>query len=255
MNEDDLSGWSRWPETDYAVGSAANEPSGRVLAMGCDAERGTAFELGKLWERLTAGEWQVRDTFSAGGRLYAVVEEPVYRRVRRRRRRGLAMIERVLLGERAKVVAIDCEVTESTVAVAIKGQLRSMGLGCKVRATPLILVMAARAARGSRCPTVPAQIAAIPGDAATKWVVSARYPRLDALEVLSSAERTVLLQLLEGKTYVEIAEYRGASKRTIANQLGTAFRKLGVSGYGEMLDRLMRQALGARSSEVAAVAS
>jgi len=249
MNEDDLSGWLSWRGASPTSEPPAIESAGRGLALESDARRSTPFELATLWEKLTAGEWRVRETFTEGARLYAVVEEPLYRKARRRRRRGLAMMERVLLGERAKVVAIDSSVTESTVAVAIKGQLRSMGLECKVRATPLILVMAARAARSPRCRSVQARIAHVPEGAAIQWVVSVRYPRLGAFDVLSGAERAVLSQLLEGKTYVEIAECRKASKRTVANQLGAAFRKLGVSGYGEMLDQVMTQALGLRASE------
>ena len=250
MNEDELGGWDRWPDIDFSLESTTTGSVGRAFAVACDAEHGSAFELAKLWERLSSGEWQVRDAFSDDERWYVVVEESVFRRHRRRRRRGLAMMERVLLGESAKVVAIDSDVTESTVAVAIKGQLRSMGLGCKVRATPLILVMAARAARAPRC-HVSAKIARLQGDAALKWVVSVRSPSLRAFDALSKAERTVLLQLLDGKTYLEIAEQRGASKRTIANQLGAAFRKLGVSGYGQMLDRLMTSALGTRCLDAA----
>jgi DNA-binding CsgD family transcriptional regulator len=246
MNEDELGGWVGWPDVDLSLESTAGGSVGRAFAIACDAEHGSAFELAKLWERLSSGKWQVREAFSGDDRLYAVVEEPVFRPHRRRRRRGLAMMERVLLGESAKVVAIESKVTESTVAVAIKGQLRSMGLDCKVRATPLILVMAARAARSPRCRALSAKIARLQGDAATKWVIGVGYPSLGAFDGLSNAERTVLLQLLDGKTYLEIAEQRGASKRTIANQLGAAFRKLGVSGYGQVLDRLMTSALGTR---------
>jgi DNA-binding CsgD family transcriptional regulator len=245
MNEDDLSGWLSWRAESSSAEPVVAQSAGRSLAVESDAQRSTPFELGTLWEKLTAGEWRIRETFSEQDRLYAVVEEPLYRKARRRRRRGLAMMERVLLGERAKVVAIDSDVTESTVAVAIKGQLRSMGLECKVRATPLILVMAARAARSLRCRAVQARIAHVPEGAAITWVISVHYPRLGVFDVLSGAERAVLSQLLEGKTYVEIAECRKASKRTVANQLGAAFRKLGVSGYGEMLDRVITQALGA----------
>lgn len=254
MNEDDLSGWLSWHGASSSSEPAATEPAGRALALECDAGKATPFELGTLWEKLAAGEWRVRETFTERERLYVVVEEPLYHKTRRRRRRGLAMMERVLLGERAKVVAIESSVTESTVAVAIKGQLRSMGLECKVRATPLILVMAARAARSSRCRAVQARIAHLPDGDGIHWVISVRYPRLGEFDVLSGAERAVLRKLLEGKTYVEIAECRNASKRTVANQLGAAFRKLGVSGYGEMLDHVMTQALGVRSAENRATA-
>jgi len=46
---------------------------------------------------------------------------------------------------------------------------------------------------------------------------------------LTNAERAVAQAILNGLTYVEVAERRGVSQRTIANQMAAVFTKLKVS--------------------------
>jgi DNA-binding CsgD family transcriptional regulator len=55
---------------------------------------------------------------------------------------------------------------------------------------------------------------------------------------LSPAEREVVELVLAGLTNVEIASKRERSARTIANQLASIFRKLGVSSRFELTARL-----------------
>jgi DNA-binding CsgD family transcriptional regulator len=57
---------------------------------------------------------------------------------------------------------------------------------------------------------------------------------------LTRAERAVVELVLEGKRAPEIARVRDVSLRTVANQLQSAYRKLGVSSRGE-LARLLRK--------------
>ena len=57
-------------------------------------------------------------------------------------------------------------------------------------------------------------------------------PRADELTL---AESNVLQELLEGRTNKEIAAKRSSSVRTVANQVATIFRKLGVSSRSELL--------------------
>jgi DNA-binding CsgD family transcriptional regulator len=266
MSEDELSGWSRHVETSPELRPLGVSPGGgsggppddtstrvtRSMAIEWDASNGAGFELSELWNRLAAGAWRMRDAFSTEGRLYAIVEQVDSSAHRRIRRRGLAMIEQVLLGQSAKAVAIDRKVSDSAVALAIKAHLGMMGLQCRVRGIPLIVVMAARAARSPQCKAPPSRISLVPDTSRIAWIVSVSCPNLSLLDTLSSAERNVLLQLLEGKSYVQIAGTRQTSARTVANQLGTAFRKLGVSGHGQTLDRLMTQTLGGLQGEARA---
>jgi DNA-binding CsgD family transcriptional regulator len=51
---------------------------------------------------------------------------------------------------------------------------------------------------------------------------------------LTSAEREVALLALAGKSNNEIAEARHCSVRTVANQLQSVFRKLGIRSRAEL---------------------
>jgi DNA-binding CsgD family transcriptional regulator len=57
---------------------------------------------------------------------------------------------------------------------------------------------------------------------------------------LTSAERHVVVALMEGKSNAAIAEERGTSPRTIANQVAAVFRKLGVRSRAELAARCIR---------------
>ncbi len=63
-------------------------------------------------------------------------------------------------------------------------------------------------------------------------------------ESLTAHERQVAALVLEGLTTAEMAETRGTSPRTIANQLASIYRKLGVASRAELVI-----ALGARGDE------
>ena len=54
---------------------------------------------------------------------------------------------------------------------------------------------------------------------------------------LTLAERDVLVRALGGATNAEIAVGRGSSRRTVANQLGSIFKKLGVCSRAELAQR------------------
>lgn len=58
------------------------------------------------------------------------------------------------------------------------------------------------------------------------------------LSSLSPAEREVTGRLLDGHDNARIARERGTSLRTVANQVASIFRKLGVSSRGELAARL-----------------
>ena len=54
------------------------------------------------------------------------------------------------------------------------------------------------------------------------------------LSALSPAEREVTARLLDGYDNERIARERGTSLRTVANQVASIFRKLGVSSRGSL---------------------
>jgi DNA-binding CsgD family transcriptional regulator len=72
-------------------------------------------------------------------------------------------------------------------------------------------------------------------------VVSFEAPSRDAdLAALSAAEREVVRAVLAGAPNAGIARARGTSARTVANQLASIFRKLGVASRHELVARLAK---------------
>jgi DNA-binding CsgD family transcriptional regulator len=63
-------------------------------------------------------------------------------------------------------------------------------------------------------------------------------PRSAAPLSLSSAEREVLELVMEGLSNAEIASRRERSPRTVANQIASIFRRLGVHSRSELLATL-----------------
>ena len=70
-------------------------------------------------------------------------------------------------------------------------------------------------------------------------VVSLAHTRLDASE-LTAVERSVATDVVRGFSNRQIAKRRRRSERTIANQLASAFRKLGVSSRADLVARFAR---------------
>jgi DNA-binding CsgD family transcriptional regulator len=64
-------------------------------------------------------------------------------------------------------------------------------------------------------------------------------------DALSNAERAVLIRVLAGYNNIEIAQERGTSARTVANQLATMFRKFRVSSKAELAALSLGLGLGA----------
>ena len=78
---------------------------------------------------------------------------------------------------------------------------------------------------------------------------------LEAIEspevpALTAAERAIVALLVRGLSSVEIAHARGTSPRTVACQLASIYRKLGVSSRGEVTAALRRISLAAQRATV-----
>ena len=69
-----------------------------------------------------------------------------------------------------------------------------------------------------------------------------RWPASRLPPTLSNAERTVVLDLVDGISRDAIAQARGTSPRTVANQMASIFRKLRVGSRVELLVALLAQA-------------
>ena len=72
-------------------------------------------------------------------------------------------------------------------------------------------------------------------------VVSFELPGKRLKAGLTTVEAEVLRMTVEGMSHAEIANGRGTSRRTVANQLGAIFRKLGVSGRSALRARVVQE--------------
>ena len=71
-------------------------------------------------------------------------------------------------------------------------------------------------------------------------------PQPDTPSGLTEAEADVARLAVEGLSNKQIAVRRGTSPRTVANQMASLFRKLGLASRPELLARLRREMTGRR---------
>lgn len=204
-------------------------------------------ELAELWEELTTGgckvegwsygrdDWSLSVTRGAG-------QAGAHRSALRPR--DLEILEQALLCGVRKVVAVEAGLSCSSVALILQSGFQFMGLDCLPSRIPGLLVAAAHARHHP--------------DTQQLWRLQAcRHPKLarQTLSVprpdralvgwLAPAEHAVIRLLIEGLSYLEIAQVRATSVRTVANQVAAGFRRLGVSGRADLLCLLSRWSLEA----------
>lgn len=210
----------------------------RVRAVEADAKVARAFNLGELWRQLSCGAWSFRDTFSTDDRHFALIERAALPRPLDARK--LQLLESVLLGKAPKAIAIDRQRCLSSITTAVQECVRSMGLNVRVSQASALLTMAARALLEPESSPQSGRLSELTLDDEALLVVSALRPDLWLPVRLSLAETAVLRRLMAGDSHAEISGARATSPRTVANQLATAFRKLGVSGRRATLERLLQ---------------
>jgi DNA-binding CsgD family transcriptional regulator len=72
------------------------------------------------------------------------------------------------------------------------------------------------------------------------FVIALDAPAVPSPDRLSPSERDVAARVLAGESNAEIARARGVAVRTIANQIASIFRKLGVGSRAELAARAAR---------------
>jgi len=194
----------------------------------------TPAEAGRAWRDLIEGRSSVVDAFTASACSYLITTRDVLHTPVSLRSRYV--LERVLTGSYPKLVAADLHVAQSTVACTMKQALASIGLSCRPSKVPFGLVALIHAARTDGVhPLMFSRVAQLWGRSCE--ILAAPMPSLAHL--LPPVVEEVLNLHVAGKSHREIALLRGTSYRTIANQLATAFERIGSSGRLSVLDALL----------------
>jgi DNA-binding CsgD family transcriptional regulator len=212
----------------------------RLLAAERDSAVSQTFDLARLWLELCRGTWRFRDTFPTEHRYIALIEEPSVRFPQPLKACKLSVLKRVLLGEAPKAVAIELRMGLSSVAAAIQDCLLGMGIPGRLSQASVLLTMAVCAAHRPESSPTRGRLSRVDIDGEGYWVVSVVRPDLDFPVALSHAEAAVVRELVAGRSHAQISNLRATSRRTVANQLATVFRKLGVSGRGAVVHRLIQ---------------
>ena len=181
------------------------------------------------WEALVCGRWSLVDRFDADGRRYLVARrnDPAVSDPRGLSRCEAQAAEFLSLGHSEKQIGYALGISSAAVSRSIRSAVRKLGLR-------------SRAQTASCSP--PSSSSKHPPSAArpaNRDASSARErPQPLAFEPLSGAEREIATLVSSGRSDGEIARLRGASTRTIGNQLGAIYRKLGIHSRTELAARI-----------------
>jgi DNA-binding NarL/FixJ family response regulator len=186
-----------------------------------------------LWRDLRAQRLAVVASAERGGEHFLLLRAcgPVHGSLTRREHEVATL---AAAGHANKAIAYELGITISTVSVYLMKASRKLGAASRVE-----LIHAWQVA--SRAQRVAARIPA----GARGWEVEREgaivvaYPAEsgDLPADLTAAQREVAAALLDGQSNAEIALARGRSARTIANQVASIFRRLGVASRGELAAR------------------
>lgn len=147
----------------------------------------------------------------------------------------LAIVESVLCGTCQKVVGINLNAAPSTIALHARQGLAKLGVtGRPSKVHPLLMQMARAACEHSRAA---GSLSIVDSPLGELQVVGIERPDM-RLGATPAAELDAARRLFEGQSHAEIARARHTSQRTVANQLAAVFRRFGVSGRNELLNRL-----------------
>lgn len=189
-----------------------------------DPERAQA-----LWEALVSGRWSLVDRFDSDGRRFvmAVRNDPELGDPRGLSARERQVAEFLGLGRSVKEIGYLLGLSPSTIADTLQRAQRKLGLASKVELAVFFAPTGLRA-----------RLAEIDWQGESMLVGSLPLRETQDLDGLSEAERSVALLLLRGFTLAAIAEARGVSERTVANQVQAVYRKLGVRSRTELATTL-----------------
>lgn len=187
----------------------------------------------QAWQGLIEGRWSLVDHFDSDGTRFvlAVKNAPEHRDPRGLTARERQCAEFVGLGQSTKVIAYTLGISEAAVTGSVTAARLKLGLRSRSELAAFFSPSGARARLAELC-------------MGSHRLLVGAYPLCDerSIRELTPAERDIVVHLLRGSTNQDIAKRRNSSPRTIANQVQSIFRKLGVQSRVELATRIQSQA-------------
>lgn len=208
-------------------------------ATRADARATVQMSLALLWRELSLGLCKIADGFFSETRCF-LLTTPTVGPAQPLQGRRREILEAVLCGVGQKNIAVELQLAPSTIALNARVALDGLGMSSRPsRAHPLLML----AAKAARCQDgrATAALSFVEHGGTLMRVIALPRPDLRLSEALPPAELSVVKSLIEGACYEDIAQMRGTSTRTIANQITTVFRRMKVSGRSELLTQLFAE--------------
>ena len=200
-------------------------PDRRLLEMLDDEELKTEPVARSFWNEIVSGNFSLISRCSEDGQSLLVgfrnpkgVSDP-----RKLNEQEIEVAVRAAVGTANKEIASLLGYKESTVATYLSSALRKLGLSSRLE-LPVLW----------RDATAPCRSFIVGGQ--ELFFVRRRTQIVDS-GVLTPSEHEIVLALRSGLSNREIAERRGVSVRTVANQLASIFKKLEVKSRSEVVSQ------------------
>jgi DNA-binding NarL/FixJ family response regulator len=181
-------------------------------------------------ELLAASGWHRFGSVIADGVYRVVIAQRTGSRFDRLTARELSVVELAARGWKSQRIGAELSIAAPTVRGAIDRCVVKLGLASSVQ-LPLLWFTLGSAGRSF-----------IGAGGSRYWVYETALSTLT--QPLTNAERELVERLLHGDTQRAMADHRGVSVRTVANQMSRLFEKLDVSSRTELVARLLE--LGAK---------
>lgn len=183
------------------------------------------------WEGLVSGRWSLVDYFDSDQRRFivAIKNDPAYPDPRGLTPRERQVAEYVGLGRSSKEIAYTLGLSESAITNCTARVQDKLGMASR---TELVSFLAPNGFRR--------KLAEKSISDERFLIASSSLINTKDFENLSEAEREITVLMIAGSTNADIAEKRGMSEYTIANQVQSIFRKLRVRSRGELVVKLQK---------------
>ncbi|HET7540969.1 MAG TPA: helix-turn-helix transcriptional regulator [Polyangiaceae bacterium] len=221
----------------------------RQDALASDAASSKQLPLARLWLELVSGSCKIAAALFSRTHCSLVVTMPIRKQARPLKHRARTILESVLRGSAQKAVALDLGLAASTITANAQQSLERLGFGGTASRVHPLLILAATAA-GEHDESVTGALSFVTRGQVAFRVVSIPRPETKLSFALPPAELEIVRCLVEGHSHDDMARQRGTSKRTVANQIASLFRRLRVTGRMELVHRLfaLNRTCSSRSS-------
>ncbi|MGC1864515.1 MAG: LuxR C-terminal-related transcriptional regulator [Methylocystis sp.] len=181
------------------------------------------------WQGLVDGRWSLVDHFDTDGKRFvvAIKNDPAHPDPRGLTQRERQIAEYIGMGYSTKEIAYVLGVSDATIINTAARTQNKLCLSSRAEVASFF------APNGLRQKLTEVAVK-------DERLLVGAYPLIDpeSVSCLTETEREVAAQIIAGSTNSDIAERRGLSERTVANQVQSIFVKLHVHSRAELAARL-----------------